>query len=104
MQPTAGLIAQPLFLLCNVQRPPSAPPAVINSDVAYLLILTVFAITNGYASTLIMMASLGEERLDKEEIDVAATICSLYLTSGLAAGSLASFPVRALICGCNPFL
>ena len=74
-----------------------------NSDVAYLLILTVFAITNGYASTLIMMASLGEDRLEKEEIDVAATICSLYLTSGLAAGSLASFPVRAFVCQCNPF-
>ena len=66
--------------------------------------MTVFAVTNGYASTLIMMASLGEESLGKEEVDVAATICSLYLTSGLAAGSLASFPVRALICNCDPFL
>lgn len=35
---------------------------------------------------------------------IAATCLAFYLTSGLAVGSLISFPVRAAVCRCNPFL
>jgi equilibrative nucleoside transporter 1/2/3 len=44
------------------------------------------------------------ETLKKAEVDYAATALAFFLTSGLAAGSLASFAVRGAICQCNPFL
>jgi equilibrative nucleoside transporter 1/2/3 len=102
----------PLFLMCNIQRPgvtsvPTAP--IITSDLLYLLILFAFGWSNGYVASLCMMSAPSLEhnpRLKgrKEEVDVAATIVSFCAIFGLALGSLASFGVSALVCGCNPFL
>ena len=44
----------PLFLLCNVQ-PRHHIPVVFDSDVAPMLIMVVFAFTNGYFGTLCMI-------------------------------------------------
>lgn len=38
-----------------------------------------------------------------EDIDVAATVTSFCLVGGLVLGSVSSFAVEAMICGCNPF-
>jgi equilibrative nucleoside transporter 1/2/3 len=38
-----------------------------------------------------------------EQQGTAGTIMIWFLTFGLAAGSVFSFVVRALICSCNPF-
>ncbi|EGG06028.1 uncharacterized protein MELLADRAFT_87542 [Melampsora larici-populina 98AG31] len=87
------IIFVPLFLLCNVEN---SSVVLFRSDFAYFLILSLFAISNGYTSTLLMIAGVAEPSLEPEEIAVAATCMSLYLTSGLAMGSFISFGVKAL--------
>ncbi|BGO90609.1 hypothetical protein JCM10020v2_002252 [Rhodotorula toruloides] len=98
----ARLIFVPLFLMCN-QTAGGAGRAIIRSDVAFFLIMFAFAVSNGYISTLIMLASVVEPSLEQEEIEVAATCLAFYLTAGLSAGSFLSFAVRAATCRCNPF-
>ncbi|BGP61543.1 hypothetical protein NBRC10512_006748 [Rhodotorula toruloides] len=99
----ARLIFVPLFLMCN-QTAGGAGRAIIRSDVAFFLIMFAFAVSNGYISTLIMLASVVEPSLEQEEIEVAATCLAFYLTAGLSAGSFLSFAVRAATCRCNPFV
>ncbi|SCZ98680.1 BZ3500_MvSof-1268-A1-R1_Chr7-1g09240 [Microbotryum saponariae] len=96
------LVFIPLFFMCNTSYSQGTP--IINSDVVFLTIMFLFSLSNGYLSTLIMLATVIEPSLDEHEIDTAATCVSFYLTFGLAFGSFASFPVRAIACGCNPFL
>ncbi|KAH7909969.1 nucleoside transporter-domain-containing protein [Hygrophoropsis aurantiaca] len=101
----------PLFLVCNVQRPSSAPviPPIITSDFLFMLILGLFGVSNGYVSTLSM---LGASSLDhnarlkgrQEDVDVAATVANFCVNVGLAVGSMASFAARGAICDCNPFI
>lgn len=87
------IIFVPLFLLCNVEK---SSVVLFKSDLAYFIILSLFAISNGYTSCLLMIAGVAEPSLEPEEIAVAATCMSLYLTSGLAMGSFISFGVKAL--------
>ncbi|GLB33476.1 putative nucleoside transporter [Lyophyllum shimeji] len=100
----------PVFLLCNVQRSSTGPPTppIISSDFLFMLILFAFGLSNGYVSSLCMMAAPSLEhnpRLKgrKDDVDVAATVASFSIVGGLAIGSIASFVVRGAICGCNPF-
>ncbi|GAA98152.1 uncharacterized protein L969DRAFT_46815 [Mixia osmundae IAM 14324] len=94
----------PLFLFCNVTAGVSEAPPIFDSDTIFLLLLLLFAISNGYISTLIMITGVGTPELEQHEIDTAATLLAFALTAGLALGSFASFGVRASICRCNPFL
>ena len=83
--------------MCNINSgQPGFVPA-INSDAAFLLIMLLFAISNGFLSTLILLAVVVEDSLEPEEIDVAATASVVYLTAGLAVGSLLSFPVGLVV-------
>lgn len=107
----ARTLCIPVFLMCNVQRSSTGEPstAIISSDVLFMLILLVFGMSNGYVSSLCMMAAPSVEHNPRlkgrvEDVDVAATVGSFCLVGGLAVGSFASFAVRAAICGCNPFL
>ncbi|KAH9443333.1 hypothetical protein MJO28_014792 [Puccinia striiformis f. sp. tritici] len=84
----------PLFLICNIDY---SSIVLFRSDLIYLIILVSFSISNGYLSTLIMTAGVLEPTLKPNEVDVAATCLSFYLTSGLAAGSLISFGVKAIV-------
>ncbi|GAA5880736.1 hypothetical protein JCM16303_004332 [Sporobolomyces ruberrimus] len=93
----------PLFLMCN-QQAGGGEHTIINSDIAYIVIMFIFSSSNGYISTLIMLASVVEPSLETDEVDIAATCLAFYLTAGLAGGSLISFAVRGAVCGCNPFI
>ncbi|PLW18157.1 hypothetical protein PCASD_19072 [Puccinia coronata f. sp. avenae] len=90
----ARTIFIPMFLVCNVDY---SSIVLFRSDLIYLVILACFSISNGYLSALLMVAGLEEPSLEADEIDVAATCMSFYLTSGLAAGSLISFAVKAIV-------
>lgn len=73
-----------------------------------MTILLAFGISNGYVSTLCMIAAPSIEHNDRlkgrrEDVDTAATVASFCLTGGLAIGSVASFAVRGAVCRCNPF-
>lgn len=100
----------PVFLMCNIQwasiGATSGP--IIGSDVLFMLLMVCFGLTNGYVSSMCMMAapSLAHNpRLEGrvEDVDVAATVAGFCLVGGLAVGSILSFAVRATVCNCNPF-
>ncbi|GAA5852551.1 hypothetical protein JCM5353_002900 [Sporobolomyces roseus] len=99
----ARFVFIPLFLMCN-QQAGGGQHTIIKSDWAYILIMFAFSSSNGYLSTLIMLASVVEPSLEADEVDIAATCLAFYLTAGLAGGSLVSFAVRGAVCGCNPFV
>ena len=98
----------PLFLMCNVQRPSSSTTsAIFSSDLLYMLILFAFGLSNGYLTSMCMIAVSSLEhnpRLrGKEDVDVAATVATFCLVGGIVLGSFGSFAVRAVVCECNPF-
>ena len=101
----------PLFLMCNVQWASSSSSGggpIISSDALFMLIVLLFGATNGYVSSMCMMAAPSlthNPRLQGrgEDVDVAATVASFSLVGGLAVGSMVSFAVRATVCNCNPF-
>ncbi|KAM0788956.1 hypothetical protein ACM66B_003030 [Microbotryomycetes sp. NB124-2] len=74
----ARVVFIPLFLICNTST--SAGGALIKSDAAYLVIMLLFSLTNGYGSTLVMLAAVVEPSLEEHEVDVAATCMAFYLT------------------------
>ncbi|CAE6451612.1 unnamed protein product [Rhizoctonia solani] len=104
----------PLLLLCNIQHKskfgslvdnPSEP--FFNSDIAYMLILFAFGVTNGHVSTLVLMAAPSKVMnpgLELYESKTAARIAQFCLVGGLVVGSAMSFGVHAIQCRCNPFL
>ncbi|CAG8451526.1 8898_t:CDS:2 [Scutellospora calospora] len=75
-------------------------PLLITNDWIYFLILVLFAITNGYLGSLTMMAGPQVFGVVK---DFAGTLLSFFLAFGLVCGSMFSFPLKAISCGCNPF-
>lgn len=94
--------------MCNIQGPDGTSSAVIPSDFFFMFILLLFGLSNGYVSSLCMIAAPSVEhnpklRGRKEDVDVAATVASFCLVGGLALGSCASFAVRSVFCQCNPF-
>ncbi|KEP55744.1 equilibrative nucleoside transporter [Rhizoctonia solani 123E] len=110
----ARTIFIPLFLLCNIQHKPKFGSLAVdsskpffNSDIAYMLILFAFGVTNGHASTLVLMAAPSKvmnPMLELYESKTAARIAQFSLAGGLVVGSAASFGLRAIQCRCNPFL
>lgn len=116
----------PLFLLCNVKRNgiepapfpgiPSDPSTSLADgsfltagDLAFFLLLVFFGLSNGYVSSMTMIAAPNVERNPRlkgkrEDVDVAATLATFCLVGGLALGSAVSFAVRARVCACNPFI
>lgn len=101
----------PLFLACNINgaaSSPSAPAPLLNSDIIFMLLLLLFGMSNGYISSMCMMAAPSVTHNPRlkgrvEDVDVAATVANFCLVGGLALGSIASFAVRAAVCNCNPF-
>jgi solute carrier family 29 (equilibrative nucleoside transporter), member 1/2/3 len=41
----------------------------------------LFSLSNGYVSTLVMLAAVVEPTLEELEVDIAATCMAFYLTS-----------------------
>jgi equilibrative nucleoside transporter 1/2/3 len=75
---------------------------------AYMVLLFAFGISNGYVSSMCQIAAPSLEhnpRLKgrKDDVDIAATIAGFCLVGGLVTGSILSFIVRGIVCGCNPF-
>jgi len=101
----------PLFLLCNVNGSSSLPHTtpIINSDFLFMLIVASLGVSGGYVSSSIVIASASLDHNPKlkgrsEDVSAAATVSQFCLIGGLAIGSVASFAVRAAVCGCNPFV
>ena len=89
----------PLFMLCHVDK--SSIPTAFKSDFFPIVFMVLFACSNGYLSSCMMMRGPG--LVPKEFQELAGTTMVFALSCGLGAGSIMSFAVHAFICQCNPF-
>jgi len=94
----------PLFLLCNVQQSTTTIPVspLISSDTLFMVILLAMGYTNGYVSSIALLAASSLEhnpRLNgrREDVDVAAALGGTFVIVGLASGALSSFGVQGMI-------
>ncbi|KAK2146729.1 hypothetical protein LSH36_587g01005 [Paralvinella palmiformis] len=86
----------PLFLLCNILPHNQLPQYVaFHNDYAPILIMLFFGMSNGYLGTLCMM--YGPRVLDPENMEVAGSMMSLFLSLGLAMGSALSFLLISIV-------
>ncbi|KAI8875598.1 hypothetical protein K501DRAFT_233441 [Backusella circina FSU 941] len=89
----------PLFLLCNVVVSNARHiPVLIASDFWYMVIVLVFAVTNGWICSLAMMAApqLPAIKGNREKAMVGS-VMSFSLVFGLAVGGGVSFLVRWMV-------
>ncbi|KAF9119696.1 hypothetical protein BGW39_000113 [Mortierella sp. 14UC] len=95
----------PIFLTANLPIPESTRllPLLIQRDEVWFVLVFLFALSNGYLGSLIMMVGpacvLGGENKARAGVKLG-----FWLTAGLAIGSVASFGVRELMCvrgGCS---
>lgn len=84
----------PVLMFCNAQ-PRHHLPVYIHSDIYYILITIVFAVTNGYLCNLTFI--LAPTVVDSEEKEVASAMMGAFLGIGLASGAaLSLYMVKAL--------
>ncbi|VEN55234.1 unnamed protein product [Callosobruchus maculatus] len=84
----------PLILLCNVQ-PRHHTAVVFDQDYQYILILLLFALSNGYLTniTTIFVTKVVEDH----EKETASSAITIFLGLGLTVGSALSLVIVRLI-------
>ncbi|KAJ1736255.1 hypothetical protein LPJ61_000039 [Coemansia biformis] len=87
----------PAFFACHLSY--SVWYNAIQSDWVFLALVALLAMSNGYLSTSCAMAAPGLST----HPTIAGTIVGISISSGLALGSLLSWPVRSAGCLCLPF-
>jgi equilibrative nucleoside transporter 1/2/3 len=93
----------PLLLLTNIQSNQRWYDPIILNDYLFMLLIALLGLSNGWFSTLGMMYGPTCVTTPKDRAQ-AGTLMVLVLVVGLAMGAWASFFVRAIVCGCNPFI
>ncbi|ORZ07957.1 nucleoside transporter-domain-containing protein [Lobosporangium transversale] len=89
----------PIFLTANLPIPSNTRllPLLIQRDEVWFALVFLFALSNGYLGSIIMMVGpacvLGGENKARAGVKLG-----FWLTAGLALGSAASFGVRKLMC------
>ncbi|KAF9573955.1 hypothetical protein EC968_007641 [Mortierella alpina] len=95
----------PIFLTANLPIPAETRllPFLIRRDEIWFLLVYLFALSNGYVASIVMMVGpacvMGGEKKARAGVKLG-----FWLTTGLALGSVASFGVRKLMCvrgGCS---
>lgn len=86
----------PLFVLCNIERDENSLTSVaFESDVAYVLIMLLFSISNGYIGSICMIC--GPQVVRSEEAQTAASLMVALLGLGLGSGAfLSNFFVKLI--------
>jgi len=84
----------PLFIFCNLRRDENSLTEVaFESDVAYMVIMLLFSISNGYIGSICMIS--GPQVVQPEEGQTAASLMVALLGLGLGTGAfLSNFFVR----------
>jgi hypothetical protein len=113
------LVFVPIFMLSDMSGTSeffrSVVPVWIRYDFIYLFFVFLFGASNGYCCTMLIM--LCPDRAAKRFLQVnptgatgveecraqAGSVMGLFINFGLVIGSLASFGLRALASGKNPF-
>jgi hypothetical protein len=83
----AATLARSVFVVLLVGCANSWAPGL--NDVAALLIMVFFAVTNGYFASMSMMA--GPQAVAPKDRQAGGFLMSLFLQAGILAGSLAAF-------------
>ncbi|XP_067010202.2 equilibrative nucleoside transporter 3 isoform X2 [Anabrus simplex] len=84
---TLRVVFIPLLLLCNAQ-PRHHLPIMIGSDLYYILIIVLFAISNGYLANITLICV--PRVVDSTEQETASSMMAAFLGVGLACGSALS--------------
>lgn len=83
-----------LFLLCNAQ-PRCHLPVLFGHDALFIVIMVLFALSNGHLSTLCMQ--YGPRQVEPENAATAGSLLAFMISVGLLAGAGSSFLVVARI-------
>nr|CAD7263292.1 unnamed protein product [Timema shepardi] len=84
----------PLLMLCNA-RPRHHMPVLIDSDLYYILIIVVFALSNGYLANITLICV--PRVVDVADQEIASSMMAAFLGMGLACGSAVSLVVVKVI-------
>ncbi|GAB0099914.1 Equilibrative nucleoside transporter [Sergentomyia squamirostris] len=74
----------PIFLMCNA-IPRTNLPIIIHSDIIFILLMCIFALTNGYIANIALICA--PKIVASHEKEVAASMMAAFLGIGLAFGS-----------------
>jgi len=88
----------PLFMFCNIPdsvRYFTEGMSFFNHDVAYVIIMAIFSLSNGYLSCICMMSA--PQLCDGSEAQTASSMMVALLGLGLGTGSLMSYPIKSLL-------
>ncbi|XP_026500921.2 equilibrative nucleoside transporter 3 [Vanessa tameamea] len=88
------IIGIPMLMLCNAQ-PRKHLPVVFPWDYEYILIMIVFAFTNGYLTNIIMINST--RAVEPHEREKASSVAAALLSAGLSAGAAAGLLLVRLL-------
>lgn len=83
----ARVIFIPALMFCNAQ-PRHHLPVYISSDIYYILITIIFALTNGYLCNITFI--LAPTVVDSQEKEIASAMMGAFLGMGLASGAALS--------------
>lgn len=92
----ARLIFIPLFLSCNIHPNIHQSSALINSDLWYIGLQFLFGFSNGQLSTSSFMV-VGDFCDSDEEKEAAGGFTTIFLSTGLAFGSVFSYALVVVI-------
>jgi len=86
----------PLFLFCNIRPAERGLTSVLfESDVAYIIIMLLFSVSNGYIGSICMIC--GPQVVRSEEAQTAASLMVALLGLGLGTGAfLSNFFVKLI--------
>uniref|UniRef100_A0A6B2E9I1 Putative equilibrative nucleoside transporter n=1 Tax=Phlebotomus kandelakii TaxID=1109342 RepID=A0A6B2E9I1_9DIPT len=74
----------PIFLMCNSQ-PRDNLPVIVHSDITFILLMCVFALTNGYLANIALLCA--PKIVANHEKEMASSMMAAFLGIGLAFGS-----------------
>lgn len=83
----------PLIMLCNVEN--SHLPVLFSHDLAFVSIITLFALSNGYCVCLCM--SYAPQMVRSKDCETAGALMTFFLALGLSTGAAFSFLLGALL-------
>ncbi|KAL3997023.1 hypothetical protein ACER0C_009679 [Sarotherodon galilaeus] len=87
------LVFIPLLMLCNVQD--SKLTAVFSHDCAFVVIMALFAFSNGYLASLCM--AYAPQLVRCKDCETAGSLMTFFLVLGLAVGASFSFLLGKLV-------
>uniref|UniRef100_A0A3Q4H3K3 Solute carrier family 29 member 2 n=1 Tax=Neolamprologus brichardi TaxID=32507 RepID=A0A3Q4H3K3_NEOBR len=87
------LVFIPLVMLCNVQD--SKLTAVFRHDSAFVVIMALFAFSNGYLASLCM--AYAPQLVRCKDCETAGSLMTFFLVLGLAVGASLSFLLGKLV-------